>query len=316
MKQKYIQYLKLTDDIAFKIYFSTNMQLLFSLIKSFLSISDSTADAVILNPDVLVTASGTANQQDSLDNRLHLQDSYIPPDILGGKQFVLDLRVKLSSGENVNIEMQNYSQRHFITRMLAYWIQLHHPSLVHGQEYSQFKPSHSLAFTTFNARNTSRHFNRATIKWDDPQDGQVTNHFEMVVEQLKNFNKSYRELVDMRDRWCYIIKHSAELTAEQVAYLSQDGETKMALEHLEEVSKEERERWNAISMSRREWERQLKGEELEEKGRIQGIQEGEVNKARGIALSMLQKGYEIPEISEVTSLPVAEIEKLNGKTAE
>ena len=128
--------------------------------------------------------------------------------------------------------------------------------------------------------------------------------------------QSYLELFDMRDRLCYIVKHSAELTPEQVAYLSQDGETKMALEHLEEVSKEERERWNAISMSRREWERQLKGEELEEQGRIQGMQEGEVNKARGIALNMLRKGYAISEISEVTGLPIPEIEKLNGKTTD
>ena len=76
----------------------------------------------------------------------------------------------------------------------------------------------------------------------------------------------------------------------------------MALEHLMEVSKEERDEWNAISIQRREWEMQLKREAVEEKGRIQGIQE--------IALSMLQKGYEVSAISEVTGLPIPEIEKL------
>ena len=86
--------------------------------------------------------------------------------------------------------------------------------------------------------------------------------------------------VDMADRWCYIIKHSAELTAEQVKHLSQHGETKMALEHLEEVSKEEREFWNAMSRERHEWEYQWEKQgmiaEGMEIGRVQGIQEGRV----------------------------------------
>ena len=123
-------------------------------------------------------------------------------------------------------------------------------------------------------------------------------------------------LFNMFDRWCYIIKHSAKLTAEQVEYLSQDGETKMALEHLVEVSKEEKEYWKAIHKGRREWEEQLRKEQMREeeieKIRVQGMEE----KQREIALSMLQKGYEISEISKVTDLSVAEIEQLNGKTAD
>ena len=88
----------------------------------------------------------------------------------------------------------------------------------------------------------------------------------------------------------------------------------MALEHLMEVSKEERDEWNAISIQRREWEMQLKREAVEEKGRIQGMQEGLVQgmeeKQQEIALSMLQKGLDVSLISEVTGLPIPEIEKL------
>ena len=135
----------------------------------------------------------------------------------------------------------------------------------------------------------------------------------------------------MADRWCYIIKHSAELTPERVAYLSQDGETKMALDHLKEVSKEERERWNAISISRREWEDQLRIEEVREevqahgigkvldritkKYRVIGREEGSANKVREIALNMLQKGYEVSEISEMTLLTVGDVEQLKNGTA-
>ena len=94
---------------------------------------------------------------------------------------------------------------------------------------------------------------------------EADDDLELVVVQLNKFNKSLYELVDMLDRWCYIIKHSAKLTAEQVEYLSQDGETRVVLEHLAEISKDDRARWEAISLARREWEVQLKREGLEEK---------------------------------------------------
>ena len=106
----------------------------------------------------------------------------------------------------------------------------------------------------------------------------------------------------------------------------------MILEHLAEISRENREYWEAQSQFKREWEDQLRKEELEEKARaegmqvgrtqgmqeglVQGMQEGEVKRDREIALSMLQKGLEVSLISEVTGLTVAEIKQLNGRAAD
>ena len=220
MKQKYTRYLDLTDDVFFKRYFSTNKQLLFSLIKSFLPVSDDATDISLVNPDILNTASDTANQQNPSDDKLHLQDSSIPPATPDGKRVVLDLNVKLSSGENVNIEMQVYFDEHFMTRMVIYWGQLHTRQLKRGQKYAQVKPSYLLAFTLTDVFGEGDYINEITMTLRKHHGKQVTKDFEMVVVELINFNKSYLELVDMRDRWCYIIKHLAELTPEQVEYLS------------------------------------------------------------------------------------------------
>ena len=223
---------------------------------------------------------------------------------------MLDLCVKLNNGENVNIEMQTYFEERFTTRMLSYWTQLHGQQPRRGQKYDQVKTTYLLAFTTFSVLDGDNYISRIVPTVYGEPDKIACKEFEIVIVELNKFNKSLHELVAMVHRWCYIMKHSAELTAEQVKYLLQDGETQMALEHLEEMSKEDKARWEAISLSRREWEQQLKREALEEKGRVQGMQEGEVNKARGIALSMLQKGYEVSLISEVTGLSIAEIEQL------
>jgi len=47
-----------------------------------------------------------------------------------------------------------------------------------------------------------------------------------------------------------------------------------------------------------------------EKGRELGIKEGKELERKGIALSMLKKGYEIEDIHELTQLPVKQIQEL------
>ena len=310
MKQEPIGYINLTDSVFFKRYCVKNDPVLFSLMKSYLWLRDEESALRLINPNILPTTS---------DQLLYRQDTTIPPDILDGKQIVLDMRVKLDKGENVNIEMQTYSEEHFQQRMSLYLAQLHSQQPKRGDKYDQVMPSHLLVFTTFNVYDKGDHIARMIFTMHGHPDVRDDN-LELVVVQLSKFNKSLYELVDMPDRWCYIIKHSAELTTEQVEYLSQDGETRMALEHLAEISQDERERWEAISLARREWEDQLMEEKGRvqgmQEGRVQGMQEGEVNKARGIALSMLQKSYEVSEISEVTGLSIAEIKQLNGKAAD
>ena len=298
------EYLDLTEDISFKRYFSSNKQLLFSLLKSFLPISDRAPYMVILNPDILDTASDTTNQPGQSDDKLHLQDSAIPPDTPDGKQVVLDLHVELNSGEHVDIEMQSHPHKDFLFRMLAYWVRLHNQSLKRGQKTKENKPTYSLIFTKFSVLSKAEkdYIKKANINFEGYQDRSLYWGFKMFFVELNRFNKSHLELVDMADRWCYIMKHSADLTAEQIAYLSQHGETKMALEHLEEVSKEKREYWKAASRERREWEHEMRKQGLIE----EGIEKGH----REIALNMLQKGLEVSLISEVTGLSVAEIKQL------
>ena len=315
-------FIDLTRDVLFKRYFAKNNLVLFSLIRSLLWISDKASSLLLTNPNILPTAFG---------DLLSRQDTTIPPDILGGKQIVLDMRIKLNNGENVDIEMQNYFEDHFWRRMYFYLTQLHSQQPQRGDKYDQVMPSHLLVFTTFDIPGEDNYIIRM-IPTAQGHPERTADDLELVVVQLNKFNKSLDELVDMLDRWCYIIKHSAQLTAEQVKYLSQDGETRMVLEHLAEMSKEDKARWEAISLARREWEEQLKREGLKEEGRVQGMKEGrvqgmkegrvqgmqagKVERDREIALSMLQKGYEISEISEVTGLSVAEIEQLNGRTTD
>ena len=172
-----------------------------------------------------------------------------------------------------------------------------------GQKYSKISPTYLLTFTDFTVfGDTDEHIDQLEIKSIKRLKRKLKMDLTMVIVELNKFNKHHLELVDMADRWCYIMKHSKDLTPEQVAHLSQDGEIKMALEHLEKVSEEEIELWDSIAHDRYKLEYNLEREGL--------IEEGEVKKARNIALNMLQKGYKVSVISEVMGLSAEEIKRL------
>ena len=58
---------------------------------------------------------------------LEMLDTNLPVENLGGKKVSLDLRVKLSSGEDINIE--TCPKPSFLKRVLLYWSKLHAQSL-------------------------------------------------------------------------------------------------------------------------------------------------------------------------------------------
>ena len=208
MAKEQPKYLALTKDIVFKRYFTGNKRLLLSLIKSFLPISDKVSDVVILNTKKSKTsataAKAAAQQQRQSGDKLRLKDTAIPPTKPHGKQVVLDLSVKLGGGENVHIEMQVAFKEDFLLRMFAYWALLFTQDLDRGDDYADLNPTYSLGFTRFTVFKGKRNF-ISGIGFADREE--IAYHFnigaKIVIVELNRFNKSYRDLVDMADRWCY-----------------------------------------------------------------------------------------------------------------
>ena len=203
MKPKLMNYVDLTKDRVFRRFFLTHKLVLFSLIKSFLLISDEALDWFTVNFSRLNTPAQTADRHDLFDELLYLQDRSIPPETSGGKQSEFDLRAKLPSGENIGIEMQNYAEKTFTTRMIMYLVRLHSQQPERGQEYAEVKPSYLLAFTLRDVLGEGNYINEITLALREPLGKEVGKDINMTIVELINFNKPLDELVDMRDRWCY-----------------------------------------------------------------------------------------------------------------
>ncbi|MCY4321280.1 MAG: Rpn family recombination-promoting nuclease/putative transposase, partial [Bdellovibrionaceae bacterium] len=228
--------LKLTQDIVFKSFFSRNKTLLISLLKSFLPIPDKITDVEILNPDKYEKQNKLI-----LKNQLEIKNPSLYSSALNKKEIVLDLRVKLSTGENINVEMQTISQEFFLKRILFYWAKLYSQDLKKGESYSKINPAYSLIFTSFPLLDKKiKDFTSSfSIRRDKKPHLLFNNDLKIVIVELSKLSKSCDELLDLKEKWCYLLKESGSLTKKDYNYLSQDEEIKMALKQFNKLSKEE-----------------------------------------------------------------------------
>ncbi|MBC6415051.1 MAG: PD-(D/E)XK nuclease family transposase, partial [Bdellovibrionales bacterium] len=130
-KQK--NYIKMTRDVVFKKFFVDKPDILKRVLKHFLNIPE-IMKLEIKNPGIPELEENKQKPQNkqtegikSADKKQSLEmfDTNLPVEHLGGKKVSLDLRVKLSSGEDINIEVQTCPKPSFLKRVLLYWSKLH-----------------------------------------------------------------------------------------------------------------------------------------------------------------------------------------------
>ncbi len=145
MEKDYLldEFLALTGDVAFKVFFKENPKLLNPLLEDFLPLPQGSqvVEVEILNPEI---------EPDELKKNGEEK----------GKKFVLDLKVvfkrsdaeKNARPEIVNVEMQANSEAWFADRLLAYSGRLYSRQLKAGENYQQLAPVYSLAFMSKNLK--------------------------------------------------------------------------------------------------------------------------------------------------------------------
>ena len=144
-----LDFLELTQDIVFKSFFSRYKQVLISLLKSFLPLRSEIKGIKILNLEETDKINNQLAKKIKQSKSLAFKETALYPESLNKKQIFLDLRLKLSTGENINVELQAVRQKHFLKRILFYWSKLYSKDLGRGEDYHKIRPAYSLIFTTF-----------------------------------------------------------------------------------------------------------------------------------------------------------------------
>ena len=236
------QYSSFIQDAALERFFASNKQVLTSLLRKFFSITGKVLDIFVVGTErreatvIFVDARGkktfvSVGQASNPENL---------PDI---NPAVLNMLVKLSDGKNLGIQLQVAlnKEENPLRNIVTDWVSLHNydPEQKKLKNPDEITPTYLLIFTNFTVFEEEQDYiNELTLRFSKYPDRDVKSGFRIVIAELSKFNKGCFELENMQDRWLYILKHSADLTTEEVEHLSQDQETKMALEHLEKISKD------------------------------------------------------------------------------
>ena len=311
-------FLKLTNDAAFKAYFKDNEEALKSLLTHFLPLPK--------NSEVV--------RVEVLDPELHPDSPSVIKEEESGKRFVLDLRMHLKrntqSGaqktEIVNVEMQTTSKSYFTDRTLVYACRLYSQQLKKGSDYHKLLPVYSLVFITKNLKefkSVKDYHHICNICRITPPHVLMSNGLCFVVIELGKFDKNVKQLYDIRESWCYLLKNSSKMNdieykslenkgddmAKAVKHLLNLSQDEALQEYIDAFDKRERDRISAENLARREGQQEGIEKGIE-KGRKEGRQEG----IEEVVLKFLNAGMSAEKISEITGFSKKEIYKLQEKS--
>ena len=271
-------------------------------------------------------------------SKFHFLDSSLPVEDREGKRVFLDLRVQLSTGTAVNVEVQTSYKKHFLNRMLYYWAKLHAQSLKKGEGYDKITPTYSLIFTeqAFLDKKVRDFMSSFSIRRDKEPYIVFNKDLRIVIVELSKMDKLSSDLLDFKELWCYFLKKSGSLTREDRECLSRHEELEEAMSHFDKLSQDERMRNMALDqhmaevihdLDRSGWIEQGREEGMQQgreeglqqgreegmqQGREEGLQQGRQEERQQVVLNMLKKKADISFISKVTGLPEKEIKKFKN----
>ncbi len=291
-----MKFLRLTDDITFKTYFTQNEKLLRSLLEHFLP----------LPPDSEVL------RVDHLNTELTPEEAKEP-----GKTYHLDLIVKFTRRpkssdiepkiEIVNVEMQTTAEPYYPDRILTYSSKLISRQLKKGDEYEVLLPVYSLTFSTENLeilREVKDEYVHHFLLMRSKRPNVVmTNKMAFTIVELNKFRKKTNQLENTQDYWSYLLRNSENLQIDDCnIFLKKGGKMAEALKHLWNLSEDEKLRERQFQEEKRERDKISRESWIRREGLKEGI--------RQVAQNMLAAGSEPEFVAKATGMAIKEVRKL------
>ena len=141
----------------------------------------------------------------------------------------------------------------------------------------------------------------------EKEDEYLTDMISYYIIELTKFKENKPRTGDLLEKWLLVIGGDEEMMKK---CKKEEGEIKEAIEQLEKMSADEKEReiYEMRERSRLVYNTEMY--EARRKGLEEGEKIGELKKSKEIAKRLLEKDVEIEIIEETTGLTKEEIEKL------
>ena len=229
----------------------------------------------------------------------------------GEKRGLLDIKAEINDGTILDVEMQMKNERNTEERATEYMGKMISEQLQVGEDYQNLKKSIVIFITNYNFLKRNSYHSVGRMKFDktiedeyvnmgyEIEDEVASKYIEVHYIELPKFKKKELSKFTKLDQWMCIFTQNREgiMLAEK-----ENKEIKRAINTLDFLSKDpkERERHNSIVMA--EYNRLVSEHNFFEDGKKEGKIE--------IAKKMLKEKVPIEMIEKFTELSKEEIEKI------
>ena len=246
----------------------------------------------------------------------HIKElNYFKSDKLGSSQedrkAIFDLYCENEKGEKFIVELQKTKQKFFKDRTVYYSTFPIREMAQQGSDWDfQLKSIYTVAILDFSFDEDKDQLEKYfyKVKLSDIETNKVFyDKLTFVYLEMPKFNKKISELVTRFDKWLYIIKNLNKL--DRVPDELREGIFERLFE-LAEIAKFTPEEVRTYEDSLKVY-RDLKNsiDTAREEGENKGKLEGKIE----IARNLINKGFNISDIVEITGLSIIEIEKLKNE---
>ena len=247
--------------------------------------------------------------------RIKITNPEIIPYEKGEKRGLLDIKAEINDGTMLDVEMQMKNERNTEERATEYMGKMISEQLQVGEDYQNLKKSIVIFITNYNFLKRNSYHSIGRMKFDktiedeyvnlgyDKEDEVASKYIEVHYIELPKFKKKELSKFTKLDQWMCIFTQNREgiMLAEK-----ENKEIKRAINTLDFLSKDpkERERHNSIVMA--EYNRLVSEHNFFEDGRNEGKREEKIE----IAKEMLKEKIPIEMIMKLTKLTKEEIQNL------
>ena len=251
--------------------------------------------------------------------KIEIKNSEIPKESIKEKLSILDIKAEINEKIMLDIEMQVGNTTAIDKRLVVYSSKLVAGDIKVSEKYPDAKNTIVICITTDNILKRNAYLSVAKLKFEKTQekryadmgyekeDEYLTDMISYYIIELTKFKENKPRTGDLLEKWLLVIGGDEEMMKK---CKKEEGEIKEAIEQLEEMSADEKEReiYEIRERSRLVYNTEMY--EARRKGLEEGEKIGELKKSKEIAKRLLEKDVEIEIIVETTGLTKEEIEKL------
>ena len=221
------------------------------------------------------------------------------------KESILDIKAKDSKNRWINIEIQIAPDNSYANRSLYYWAKSYAGQLKTGDAYGSLFPAVCINLLDFEIfpQLSGYHSCFQVTEVDEPE-YVLSEHLQIhFIELPKNQLSSIRLIKDKLDAWCYYFKKEGSQEENDMTVLLKDNP---AISKAHKVYRNFTANDELMDMAeaREKWQHDVNS-------RLQDAeQRGVQQNARETARKMLERGFSINDISDITGLSEKEIQEL------